>query len=188
VPSRKAAITTGFLTLTTAAVTAEIWFALDNDPDTVPWTALIADHVPAPVTFAVIALLLAWLPGHFIEAYASRKKLTMIPIVTVPATPEVDAPREPLVNVGWITAAAAALLAALVAFGLNLTQAQTGAVLTVVTVAAPLIVAVVGRRRVFSPATVRTMVVDAAVTGQTRTEAAEVPVPAAVPPLPPGLG
>ena len=186
-PSRKAVITTGFLTVTAAAIGLEVLFAFDNNPDTLPWTALIADNVPAPITFAVIALLVAWLPGHFVEAYTSRKKMVNMdgsPVVTVPATPEADAPREPLVSVGLITAAAAALLATLVAFGLNLSQVQTGAVLTLVTIAAPLIVAAVGRRKVFAPATVRTMVVDAAVTGETRAEPAEVRVP----PVPPGPG
>jgi len=180
-PSRKVVITTGFLTVTAAAIGLEVWFATDNNPDTLPWTALLADNVPAPIVFAAVALLVAWLPGHFIEAYTSRKKLINMDertVVTVPATPEVDAPREPLVSVGLITAAAAALLGTLVAFGLNLSQVQTGAVLTLVTVAAPLMVAAVGRRKVFAPATVRTMVVDAATTGETRAEPAEVRVPA----------
>lgn len=61
---------------------------------------------------------------------------------------------EPLVTVGSLTAAATALLALLVAFGLDLSADQQSAILGVVAVVAPIVVAVVGRRRVYSPATV----------------------------------
>lgn len=73
--NRRAAIITGaFLTVTAGAVGMEVWFAVDSDPDTLPWTALIADYVPAPIAFIAIAILVAWLPGHFVEAYKVRKK------------------------------------------------------------------------------------------------------------------
>jgi len=66
---RRTAWTAGFLTVTVAAVGMELWAAWDHSPDTVPWTDLIAEHVPRPVTFAAVALLTAWLPGHFTWAY-----------------------------------------------------------------------------------------------------------------------
>lgn len=68
-------------------------------------------------------------------------------------TPDPDS-TEPLVTVGSLTAAATALLALLVAIGLDLSADQQSAILGVVAVVAPIVVAVVGRRRVYSPATV----------------------------------
>lgn len=62
--------------------------------------------------------------------------------------------REPLVSVSLVTGVAAALVALVVAFGLNLTEEQKTAILGLVAVAAPFIVAAVGRRKVFSQATV----------------------------------
>ena len=59
---------------------------------------------------------------------------------------------EPLWSVGGITAAVTALLGVVTAFGLPLTEAQQAAVL------APLIVALVGRARVYAPATVERLV------------------------------
>lgn len=84
----------------------------------------------------------------------------------VPLTPEPGAPKEPLLTVGTVTAAGSAVLALVVAFGLHLSDAQTGAILTVLTVAAPFLVAVIGRSRVFAPRTVRAMVGRAARTGR----------------------
>lgn len=55
---------------------------------------------------------------------------------------------EPVLTVASITALATAVLGALVAFGVNLTEAQTTAVLGVVAVAAPLVVGLVARRKV----------------------------------------
>lgn len=55
---------------------------------------------------------------------------------------------EPLFTVATITAGAAAVLALLVAFGLDLTEGQSTAIMGVVGVAAPLIVAVVARAKV----------------------------------------
>lgn len=63
-------------------------------------------------------------------------------------------PAEPLWSVGGITAAVTALLALVTAFGLDLTAEQQTAILGVAAVLAPLAVTLVGRARVFSPATV----------------------------------
>lgn len=55
---------------------------------------------------------------------------------------------EPLVTLASITAGATALLGLLVAFGVPLTEGQQVAVLAVVAVAAPFVVALAGRVRV----------------------------------------
>lgn len=76
----------------------------------------------------------------------------------IPPTPGPNAPAEPLVAPGTIVAVAAAIIGGVVAFGINLSPAQTGAILTIVGVLAPIAVAIWGRAKVYSPATVRTMV------------------------------
>lgn len=60
--------------------------------------------------------------------------------------------REPLWTVAGVTGAATALIAALTEFGVEVSDSQQVAVLGVVTVAAPLVVALVGRSKVWSPA------------------------------------
>ncbi len=70
--TRRTAWTVAFLTVTAGAVGMELWAALDNSPDTVAWTDLIAENVPRPVTMAAVALLVAWLPAHFAWAYRSQ--------------------------------------------------------------------------------------------------------------------
>lgn len=72
------------------------------------------------------------------------------PAAPVPASEST----EPLWTVGGITAAVTAILALFVAFGLELSEEQKAAILGVVAVAAPLIVSMVGRGRVYAPATV----------------------------------
>lgn len=67
---------------------------------------------------------------------------------------------EPLVTVGTGTAAASAVLALLVSFAVPVNDAQQAAILGVVAVAAPLVVAWVARRRVYSPATVEQIKAD----------------------------
>jgi hypothetical protein len=183
---RRVALTVGFLTVTATAVGLEVWFATDHDPDTRPWTDLATSYIPGPIIMAGIAVLLAWLPGHFAEAIAKKRAKTMTETTTVvPATPEAGSASEPLVTPATVVASCSALVAMLVAFGLPLSDNQTVAILGFVTVAAPLLVAAWARRRVFAPATVRTMVVDAATHGDIRTEAAEVSTPAPPPAEPP---
>jgi hypothetical protein len=63
---------------------------------------------------------------------------------------------EPLITVGTVTAAVTALLAAAVAFGLDLTDEQTTAVLAVVAVLAPFVVAFTARGKVTPTANPRT--------------------------------
>ncbi len=61
---------------------------------------------------------------------------------------------EPLISVGFVVAAATAILDVVVLFGVNLSDAQTAGVLAVVNVLAPFAVALWGRRKVYAPATV----------------------------------
>jgi hypothetical protein len=67
-----------------------------------------------------------------------------------------DPPSEPLLwTAATITGAAAALVTLVVAFGLRLTDGQEKAILGVVAVLAPIVLGVVARQRVYSPATVK---------------------------------
>lgn len=77
---------------------------------------------------------------------------------TLPAVPSSDAPTEPLLSVGTITAAAVAVLAALVAFGVDLDDDRQAAILGIVAVLAPILTAAAGRSHVFAPKTVAKMV------------------------------
>lgn len=76
----------------------------------------------------------------------------------LPQVPGPNASAEPLINVGTITAAGVAVLALLVSFGVSLDDDRQAAVLGIVAVIAPLVVAVVGRARVWSPESVRRLV------------------------------
>lgn len=71
--------------------------------------------------------------------------------------------REPLWTVAGIVAAVAAIITLATSFGLSITAEQHEAILGVVAVAAPLIVAWVGRGRVYSPDTVDRLAEEAAV-------------------------
>ncbi|MBB5829329.1 hypothetical protein ACGFI4_15830 [Micromonospora carbonacea] len=74
--------------------------------------------------------------------------------VPVPVPAHASAASEPLLTVGGVTAAGAAVLSLLVAFGLPVSADQQTALLGLVAVLAPLVVAVLARGRVYSPATV----------------------------------
>lgn len=77
-----------------------------------------------------------------------------LPPVPDPAT----APSEPLLTVGGIGSAATALISLLLAFGLPLSGGKQEAILSAVAIIAPILVAVVGRSKVFSPRTVALMI------------------------------
>lgn len=57
--------TAGFLTATAIAIGWELVASFDNDVDTVPWTDLIVENIPAELTIAAIGALILWLPAHF---------------------------------------------------------------------------------------------------------------------------
>ena len=62
--------------------------------------------------------------------------------------------REPVAIIGAVTAAATAILALVVAFGLDVSPDQQAAILGVVAVLAPLTATLVTRSWVYAPATV----------------------------------
>ncbi len=72
-----------------------------------------------------------------------------------PPLPPPGAPSEPLLSVGFLTAAFAALLACMVSFGVPVNDDQQAKLLALILILAPLIVAGIGRLRVWSPASVR---------------------------------
>lgn len=74
-------------------------------------------------------------------------------------TPPPGAPSEPLALVSVVTGIGAALLGLAVSLGLHLTADQETSLVTLITAAAPVVVWLWGRHRVFSPATVRRMMV-----------------------------
>lgn len=74
--------------------------------------------------------------------------------VDVPGTPSLSAPTEPALAVGTIAAAVGAILALLIAFGFNLSPGQHEAVLGLVAVFGPILIAIVTRGKVWSPAAV----------------------------------
>jgi hypothetical protein len=61
---------------------------------------------------------------------------------------------EPLITIGSITGAVTAIIALLVAYNVSIDETQTKAILGVVAVVAPFVVAFAGRGKVSSPATV----------------------------------
>lgn len=79
-----------------------------------------------------------------------------------PGTPGPDAPGEPLISVGTVTTLASAVLALLVLFGVHLSDDTKATILTLIGILAPIVVTVVGRSKVFSPKTVRSLVTQAA--------------------------
>jgi len=79
----------------------------------------------------------------------------------LPATPPTNSPSEPLVTVGTVTAVIAGAITFGAALGFKLSVQQTAAILGSVATLAPLVVAIVGRRKVFAPDTVRAMVLNA---------------------------
>jgi hypothetical protein len=163
--SRRGWWITGFLTVTAAAVGGELWAALDHSPDTVPWTDLLGDYVPWPVTTAAVALLVTWLPTHLYLRYHRPTTSDKETDMTISLDPNEEHPREPLWSVGSIVAAATVALDAAVVWGLPLSHDRETALLAAINVAAPIAVAVWGRRRVFSPATVARLLLAQRVAG-----------------------
>jgi hypothetical protein len=84
----------------------------------------------------------------------------------IPPTPEADAPSEPLLKVGALTTVATAAIALAVAYNLPVTEGQRAAIIGFVGAFAPLVVAVIARRTVWSPASVRKAILAA---GEKRT-------------------
>lgn len=62
--SRRTIWNTAFLAVTAVAVGMELFASFDSSDSTVPWTFLLRDYVPEPVTIAAMTLLVTWLPVH----------------------------------------------------------------------------------------------------------------------------
>jgi hypothetical protein len=180
--SRKTALSITFVCLGVAWAAWEIAASRNPHDDLVPLTNLLADYVPPAVTYAAVMLLVSWLPGHLVHAYAQRGKV--MDTVTVPATPPAGDEKEPLLSRGAIVAMVAAALAVATAFGLRITEDQKAAIIGLVAVAAPIFLAVWARRKAWAPATVRAAVVTAARTGEVAAEPTVVRAEEA----PPGAG
>lgn len=76
--SRRVWWTGGFLTVTGLAVGAELLAALDDSPDTVPWTELLTD-LPWWVTMPAALTLSVWLPLHLASWYRRRRADSIVP-------------------------------------------------------------------------------------------------------------
>jgi hypothetical protein len=135
----------------------ELIAAFDSNSHTWPLTRVIVAYVPWPVTALAIAVLIAWLPLHFAAAYRNRNASGEALAAEPVRSPPTDAPAEPLLTIGTVTSAVVALLGLFAAFGLKLSDHQQSVVLGVVAVIVPVVVAVIARRKVFSPATVAKM-------------------------------
>jgi len=67
----------GFLSVTGLAVAMELFAVFDGSDDTLPWTVLIVDNIPAFVGVPVIGAFAIWLAHHFYSNYkrvAENKK------------------------------------------------------------------------------------------------------------------
>lgn len=72
---------------------------------------------------------------------------------------------EPAISIGSITAAITAVLALLVAYGVDISQEQQVAILGVAAVVAPVVVGIITRFNVYSPASAQRAANEAAATG-----------------------
>lgn len=67
-------VVAAFLVVTALAIVWELaaaWWLPEWAP---PWTELLAWHVPAPVTMVATAVLVTWLPVHFVRAYRRARE------------------------------------------------------------------------------------------------------------------
>lgn len=64
----------GFLASTFAVLGWELVASFDGDPGTSPWTDLIVEYVPWPLTALAIVALVVFLPTHFIGKYRGRRR------------------------------------------------------------------------------------------------------------------
>jgi hypothetical protein len=103
------------------------------------------------------------------RAPETPERSTPVSDTGLPDVPPQGAPSEPLLTVGGIGAIATAIVALLVAFAAPIDNNQQAAILGCIAVAAPFIVALVGRAKVWSPSTVRAMVLAAKATPGKRT-------------------
>lgn len=79
----------------------------------------------------------------------------------LPDVPPPGAPKEPLLNVGVVITLCTAILGALASWGMKISDDQQAAILAIVGILAPIVVAVIGRTKVWSPASVRAAIIQA---------------------------
>jgi hypothetical protein len=81
--------TSVFLAITAAALGMEIYGAFDTSDNTPPWTDLLSQYVPEPVTMGLLAVLALWIFPHFWLAYrrvrAARVRASSAPAPTTNA-------------------------------------------------------------------------------------------------------
>ncbi len=80
------------------------------------------------------------------------------PYTDLPPVPPRDAPAEPLLSVGTIVSVLSAVVALIVALGLPISDDVQAKLMALIIVLAPLVVAGIGRIRVWSPKTVNRVV------------------------------
>jgi hypothetical protein len=66
--------TLGMLAALALFVGEELWFALDDSPDTVPLTVIVVDHVPMWLGFPLIVVFAVWLVVHFWTWWRRRRR------------------------------------------------------------------------------------------------------------------
>jgi hypothetical protein len=64
----------GFLGVTALAIIMEFLAALDNNPDTIPWTQYIVTYIPEYLFFGILLGGIYWVTNHFIKKYMEKKK------------------------------------------------------------------------------------------------------------------
>lgn len=84
----------------------------------------------------------------------------------LPVEPAANSPGEPALTVAGVAAGVGALLALLVAFGVDLSDTQRDALLSVVLVVGPLVLGWITRAKVFAPKTVAALLARARGNGQ----------------------
>lgn len=154
-----------FLAVTAIAIGLELVAALDSSTATVPWTYLVRDYVPWPVTAAAITVLVVWLPVHFYQAYRRRPAAALEVAVSTetsvtepPVPPDpTDHRTDPLLLRAAFVAIAGAVLTVVAAFGLDLSRGQREAIIGAVAVIGPIVLGIWARRHVYSPQTVNTL-------------------------------
>ena len=74
--SRRSAWIALFLGVTALAIAGELVAAFDTSTDTMPWTDLLGDYVPGPVTAVAVTVLVVWLPIHLYRRYQRQPEPT----------------------------------------------------------------------------------------------------------------
>lgn len=63
-----------FLGATALLVGWEVWFSVDGDPDTLPWTDWTVAYVPEELFYFIGGGLTIWFWQHFYRRYKARRE------------------------------------------------------------------------------------------------------------------